>query len=180
MFNSLKVGVINPLGWSPPTQLPSLVRRKLGKVIRPVEIMSENPDILVGYVKFMQTLVSQHRVDEKLKALARVRAAKVVECPFWIDINSAVGRDLGMSAEKLAEMNYFRESSLYSADEKLVLELAEAMSTTPARVSDELRSRLEARFDRAALIELAATIGWENYLARVNRVFGVESEEFYK
>jgi len=71
MFNSLKVGVIK-----------SLVRRKLGKVIRPVEIMSANPDILVGYVKFMQMLVSQHRVDEKLKALARVRAAKVVECPF--------------------------------------------------------------------------------------------------
>ena len=71
MFNSLKVGVIK-----------SLVRRKLGKVIRPVEIMSENPDILVGYVKFMQTLMSQHRVGEKLKALARVRAAKVVECPF--------------------------------------------------------------------------------------------------
>ena len=85
-----------------------------------------------------------------------------------------------MSAEKLAEMNYFRESSLYSADEKLVLELAEAMSTTPARISDDLRSRLEARFDRAALIELAATIGWENYLARVNRVFGVESEGFYQ
>jgi len=71
MFNSLKVGVIK-----------SLVRRKFGKVIRPVEIMSANPDILVGYVKFMQMLVSQHRVDEKLKALARVRAAKVVECPF--------------------------------------------------------------------------------------------------
>jgi alkylhydroperoxidase family enzyme len=77
-------------------------------------------------------------------------------------------------------MNYFRESPLYSDDEKLVLELAEAISSTPARVSDELRARLEARFDRPALIELAATIGWENYLARVNRVFGFESEGFYK
>jgi alkylhydroperoxidase family enzyme len=84
-----------------------------------------------------------------------------------------------MSAEKLAEMNYFRESSLYRADEKLVLELAEAMSATPAHISDDLRTRLEARFDRAALIELSATIGWENYLARVNRVFGIESEGFY-
>ncbi len=84
-----------------------------------------------------------------------------------------------MSAEKFTEMNYFRESSLYSADEKLVLELAEAITATPAQVSEDLRSRLEARFDRAALIELAATIGFENYLARVNRVFGVESEGFY-
>ena len=84
-----------------------------------------------------------------------------------------------MSAEKFAEMNYFRESTLYSEDEKLVLELAEAMSTTPARISDDLRSHLGKRFDRASLIELAATIGFENYLARVNRVFGVESEGFY-
>jgi hypothetical protein len=71
MFNSLKIAVIK-----------SLVKRKLGKVIRPIEIMSANPDILVGYMKFMQTLMNQHRVDEKLKALARVRAAKIVECPF--------------------------------------------------------------------------------------------------
>ena len=85
-----------------------------------------------------------------------------------------------MSAEKFAELNYFRESSFYDSDEKLVLELAEAMSATPARISDDLRTRLEARFDRAALIELAATIGWENYLARVNRVFGVESEGFFR
>ena len=71
MFNSLKIAVIK-----------ALVKRKLGKVIRPVELMSANPDILVGYMRFMQMLVSQHRVDEKLKALARVRAAKLVECPF--------------------------------------------------------------------------------------------------
>lgn len=71
MFNSLKVAAIR-----------SLVKRKLGKVIRPVEIMSANPDILVGYARYMQTLVKQKRVDEKLKALARVRAAKLIECPF--------------------------------------------------------------------------------------------------
>jgi alkylhydroperoxidase family enzyme len=85
-----------------------------------------------------------------------------------------------MTADKLAQMNYFRESSLFNADEKLVLELAEAMTATPARISEDLRTRLEARFDRATLIELAATIGWENYLARTNRVFGVESDGFYK
>jgi alkylhydroperoxidase family enzyme len=84
-----------------------------------------------------------------------------------------------MTAEKLARMNYFRESSLFSADEKLVLELAEAMTATPSRISEDLRTRLEARFGRAALIELAATIGWENYLARTNRVFSVESDGFY-
>ena len=85
-----------------------------------------------------------------------------------------------MSTEKLLEMNDHQNSSLYTADEKLVLELADAMTGTPARISDDLRSRLEDRFDRAALIELAATISWENYLARTNRVFGVESEGFFQ
>jgi hypothetical protein len=60
-----------------------------------------------------------------------------------------------------------------------VLELAEAMSATPAFQSD-LRSRLAARFDRAALIEIAATIGWESDLTRTNLVLGVESEGIYK
>lgn len=77
-------------------------------------------------------------------------------------------------------MNWYRESDLFDADEKLVLELADAMTATPARVSLELRQRLERRFSTAQRVELAAAIAWENYRARWNRVFGFESEDFYK
>ena len=61
-----------------------------------------------------------------------------------------------------------------------MLELADAITVTPARVSEDLGQRLKRRFSTPQLVELAAAIAWENYRARSNRVFGFGSEEFYK
>lgn len=77
-------------------------------------------------------------------------------------------------------MSWYRESNLFDSDEKLVLELTDAVTATPARVSDDLRQRLQKRFSTPQLVELAAAIAWENYRARSNRVFGFGSEGFYK
>jgi alkylhydroperoxidase family enzyme len=69
---------------------------------------------------------------------------------------------------------------LFDADQKLVLELADAMSATPAQVTDELRDRLRKRFTAPQLVELGGAIAWENYRARWNRVFGFGSAGFYQ
>jgi alkylhydroperoxidase family enzyme len=87
---------------------------------------------------------------------------------------------VGVSDEQIRNLNWYAESDLFSADEKLVLELADAMTATPARVTPELRERLKKRFSTAQLVELGADIAWENYRARSNRVFGFGSENFYK
>jgi alkylhydroperoxidase family enzyme len=58
--------------------------------------------------------------------------------------------------------------------------MADAITVTPAKVSPELRERLQERFSTPQLVELAAAIAWENYRARSNRVFGFASEGFYK
>jgi alkylhydroperoxidase family enzyme len=77
-------------------------------------------------------------------------------------------------------LNWYAESNLFDGDEKLVLEFADAITATPARVTAELRQRLQARFSTPQLVELSAAIAWENYRARSNRVFGFGSEGFYK
>ena len=61
-----------------------------------------------------------------------------------------------------------------------MLELADALTATPAKVTPELRERLQKRFSTPQLVELGAAITWENFRARSNRVFGFESEGFYK
>jgi len=61
-----------------------------------------------------------------------------------------------------------------------LLELADAITATPAKVTQELRERLQKRFSTAQLVELGAAISWENYRARSNRVFGFGSEGFYQ
>ena len=59
-----------------------------------------------------------------------------------------------------------------------MLDLAVAMASTPTVVAPELMERLRQHFDEGQLVELAASIAWEHYRARFNRVFGVRSAGF--
>jgi len=64
--------------------------------------------------------------------------------------------------------------------ERLVIELADAMVDRPANVSDDLYARLRNQFSEEQLLELGAQIAFENYRARLNRLFDVESDGLYK
>ena len=75
-------------------------------------------------------------------------------------------------------MPNYRGSALFSETEKLVLEYADAMTQTPVEVADGLFAKLREKFSEAQLVELTATLAWENYRARFDHAFGVEAEGF--
>jgi hypothetical protein len=59
-----------------------LTRRKLGRVVMPVQITAHHPQILWGYGQMEQSLLSSQRVETALKDLATLRVATLVGCPF--------------------------------------------------------------------------------------------------
>ena len=61
----------------------------------------------------------------------------------------------------------------------LVIELADAMVTAPANISDDLYSALRQKFSEEQLLQLSAQIAFENFRARLNRVFDVGSDDLY-
>ncbi|MCB0076652.1 MAG: carboxymuconolactone decarboxylase family protein [Anaerolineales bacterium] len=69
-------------------------------------------------------------------------------------------------------------SEQFTPREKLALQLAEALTATPATVSDELYGALQREFDERELVELTASITWENQRARFNRAFDVQPQNF--
>ena len=69
--------------------------------------------------------------------------------------------------------------SVFSNDEKLVIELADAMADTPSNISDDLYTRLREKFSEEQLLQLSGQIAFENYRARLNRVFDVGSDDLY-
>jgi alkylhydroperoxidase family enzyme len=86
-----------------------------------------------------------------------------------------VGRESGVTEAQLAALPRYRESDAFDEREKLVLDLAVAMTRTPADVPRALAAALSAYFDEAQLVELAAAIAWENHRARFNRAFDVQA-----
>ena len=86
-----------------------------------------------------------------------------------------MGRKAGLSDEKLRavlgdDLNPFKDT------ERLVIELADALTETPSNVSDELYARLRSQFSEEQLMQLVGQIAFENYRARWNRLFNVESD----
>ena len=96
-----------------------------------------------------------------------------------MDINSAVGRKAGLTDEKLVAVKG-TDLSIFNDMEKLVIELADAMAGTPSDVSDDLYSRLREKFSEEQLLQLGSQLAFENYRARLNRVFDVGSDELYR
>jgi alkylhydroperoxidase family enzyme len=95
-----------------------------------------------------------------------------------VDINSAVGRKAGLSDGKLQALPE-NDLAVFTDVERLVIELADAMAMTPANVSDDLYDRLRKQFSEEQLLQLGGQIAFENYRARLNRVFEVQSDGLY-
>jgi len=90
-----------------------------------------------------------------------------------------VGRKAGLTDEKLHAV-LGQDFAIFNDKERLVIELADAMVTAPANVSDDLYARLTKQFSEEQLMQLSAQIAFENYRARWNRVFDVESDHIYR
>jgi len=60
----------------------SLTRRRLGRVIMPLQVTAHHPKIFWGYLQMERSQMGSKRVDYKLKDLAELRVATLVGCPF--------------------------------------------------------------------------------------------------
>jgi len=90
-----------------------------------------------------------------------------------------VGRKAGLSDEKLRAVNG-DDRTPFNDTERLVIQLADALTDTPSNVSDDLYARLRNQFSEEQLMQLGGHIAFENYRARWNRLFNVESDNLYQ
>ena len=86
---------------------------------------------------------------------------------------------LGVSDEKIDALPEYANSELFDEAERIALEFADAMTITGREVSDELFARLRKFYDDDALVELTATIAWENSSSKFNRALRVPSQKLW-
>ena len=91
-----------------------------------------------------------------------------------------MGSELGISNEKLEALSDYAASPLFTEEERLALEYADAMTITGRDVSDELFTRLRQIYDDDHLVELTSIIAWENSSSKFNRALRVPSQQLWK
>ncbi|HMD51487.1 MAG TPA: carboxymuconolactone decarboxylase family protein [Solirubrobacteraceae bacterium] len=164
----------------------SFARRKAARMtgmqtpgmIEPLEAFAHAPRLLFGYGALELASERTNRVEHRLKELAVLKAATIVDCEYCIDIGSSMARRAGLSDEQLLALPRHRSSELFSEREKLVLDLAAAMTRTPVGVPDELFESLRGQFDDDQLVELVGVVALENFRARFNSALDIGSAGF--
>ncbi len=91
-----------------------------------------------------------------------------------------MGRAEGVDDTTMALVRQDIDHVSLSEVEQLCLQYADHMTDTPFEVDDACFERLRAHFSEAQLVELTAVIAWENFRARFNHAFGLESDGYYQ
>lgn len=93
-------------------------------------------------------------------------------------MNSALLLQQGGSQDKILDLAQFRQSPLFTEDEKAALEYAEVVTQSSNKVADELFGRLKSHFQDDAIIELTALIAFQNLSSKFNAALDAASFGF--
>ena len=159
-------------------KVKQLTGRETDSMLAPFDAYARAPRLLFGIGMLEDATATLHRVPERLKVLAELKAATLTQCEYCIDIGSHIAHRVGISEEQLLALPRYRDSALFGDDEKLALDYAVGVSSTPVSVSDELFDRLRERFDDAQIVELTNIIALENMRGRFNLALGIGSSGF--
>jgi alkylhydroperoxidase family enzyme len=151
-----------------------------GRISDGIGIQARCPEVLIASRALSAMPAKSGTLPAEIRALVCLRAAQMITCPFWIDTNAAGSSVTGSSDDKIAAVAIWQDSDLFSLAERAALALSEAMTVTPADISDDLFADVRAHYSEEQIVELTATIALENYRARINRVFLIESEGRYQ
>jgi len=86
----------------------------------------------------------------------------------------------GVAVEKILDIPNYKTSSLFNDREKVALEYADSITVTQLDVSEPLFVQVQQHFSDDEIVELTATIAWENCSSKFNRALRIDSQQLWK
>jgi alkylhydroperoxidase family enzyme len=152
-----------------------LARKMLGDVPESLGVLWHNQQVLNFGFGLGRKTKKWDACPQELKTFAHMAVSSYVGCSACLDLGYYEANNHGLDMAKAREVPVWRTSSRFTELERDVLEYAEAMSTTPLTVTDELSERLLQALGPAGLLELTSFIALANFYTRSNVAVGIES-----
>ncbi len=154
-------------------------RKKMASVVDPVRAAAHHSGVLVA-MGAIETAAERgwRKLDPNLRWLALQATGGAIGCSWCTDFGYFEGVQQGVDPRKVRDVPRWRSSDVYDERERVVLEYAEAATTTPSDVGEDLVRRLHEHFSDAEIVELAGWVALENFRSRFNAGLGLHSEGF--
>ena len=127
----------------------------------------------------LENYSSKTQISPTLKGLIKIRASQINRCAYCVDMHTEAALKEGESERRLSLLPAWKESDLFSDQEKAVLQLTEEITNISlAGVADETYNRVLSHFEEnmtAQLIILIVLINsWNRIAVSTRMVFKKE------
>ncbi|CAA9214537.1 MAG: 4-carboxymuconolactone decarboxylase domain/alkylhydroperoxidase AhpD family core domain protein [uncultured Craurococcus sp.] len=123
----------------------------------------------------LETQIRNSGLPHGLMDLVKTRASQINNCAYCIHMHSRDALKAGETPERLLLLSAWRESSLYTAQERAALAWTEALTLLPqAGAPDPDYAAAAEQFSPAELVSLTTLIGMINLWNRLGVGFRLE------
>ncbi|MCC8963920.1 carboxymuconolactone decarboxylase family protein [Bradyrhizobium sp. Pear76] len=128
------------------------------------------PDVFAA-VRALGQFAAKAGLDKQLLELVKIRASQINGCAFCVQYHILQSESLGVPVDKLDLVVVWREAPQFSARERAALAWAEALTTMPNGVSDEVYTQATAEFSEQELTYLTSAIASINVWNRFGAAY---------
>jgi 4-carboxymuconolactone decarboxylase len=132
------------------------------------------PELLRAWIEFAWSLRGHDATSRRLRELMILRTATLHHSQYEWHQHRRMAREVGVSDTKVAELEMWRTSGAFDPDERVALELTDAIIA--GSVPDEVIEELERHFDHAQRVELTVTAAFYAMVPRILEALRVPVE----
>lgn len=160
-------------------ELDVFYKKMFGFVPNGVRIMAHRPDIVRGFLQLRRAVVdpATSQVPPEFKELVGHMASKAAGCRYCQAHTISGAERAGVDAARLQAIWEYQTSDLFSAAERVALDLAVAAAAVPNRVDDALMAEVRRHWDEGQVVEIMAVVAMYGFLNRWNDSFATPLEE---
>lgn len=141
-------------------------------------VLGASPDMLKAWVDFAWALRLDAKTPRGLRELMIMRGAQLSGVAYEWAHHWPMAIEAGVSAEKLRALAGWRESRLFSEQERAVLQMTDEISEGPG-ASDAAVARLNELFAPSDVVELTLTASFYVCVSRLLTSLDVDIEPDY-
>jgi alkylhydroperoxidase family enzyme len=152
--------------------------RRGGKLLNLDRALLHSEPLAAGWNTFLGALRQRCSLDGKLRELAILRIALLNRADYEHAQHVPDALKCGATQAQIDALSEWQHSPLFDATEKAALAYTDAM-TQHVQVPDAVFAQVQASLSEQALVELTATIGGYNMVARFLEALQITQEGEY-
>ena len=169
----IRVPLVQPGTRPELAEVEGRIMAERGRVSLLYQVLLNSGPIASGWERMLTAVRNESGVPADLRELIILRVAVLNGAPFEFDAHVPHAQKAGVHDEKIAAVRSESLADVFAPLERLVLELADAM-TRQVAVPSELMDRVQQHFDAKGTVEVVATVAAYNMVSRLLVALNVE------